>query len=81
MNHASDYIDELGSSSFTDIYYDKQTFVDLNASYTINNKLRLFSEVNNLTNQPLRYYQGVESRTFQEEFYNARFSAGLKFDL
>lgn len=81
LNHASDYIDELGGSSFFDVYYDKQTFVDLNASYTLTNKLRFFTELNNLTNQPLRYYQGSEERTRQEEFYNARFSAGLKFDL
>ena len=38
-------------------------------------------EANNLTNQPLRYYQGIQSRTMQVEYYNARFNFGLKFDL
>lgn len=81
LNHASDYVDEYGGSNFSDLYYDKQTFLDVNASYAFNNKLRVFIEGNNLTNQPLRYYQGVRERTVQEEFYNARFNFGLKFDL
>jgi outer membrane receptor protein involved in Fe transport len=81
LNHADGYVDEVGGSAFTDIYYDRQTFLDANASYAINPKWRIFAEANNLTNQPLRYYQGIRSRTFQEEFYNARFTFGLKFDL
>ncbi len=80
LNFASDYIDEVGDSSFGDIYYDKQTFVDINASYAITPKWRVYVEANNLTNQPLRYYQGIQERTFQEEFYNARINLGVKFD-
>jgi len=80
LNYASDYLDELGDETFNDIFYDKQTFVDANASYAISNKWRIFAEANNLTNQPLRYYQGIRSRTFQEEFYNSRFNIGIKFD-
>lgn len=44
-------------------------------------KLRFFAEANNLTNQPLRYYQGVKERTAQIEFYGPRFNTGLKLDL
>lgn len=81
MNYASDYIDELGGEAFEDRYYDKQTFVDINGSYAFNPKWRFFFEINNLTNQPLRYYQGVSARTAQVEYYNVRFNAGIKFDL
>lgn len=80
VNHSSDYIDEVGESAFFDRYYDKQTFVDLNASYAFTPKWRVFFEANNITNQPLRFYQGAPSRTMQEEFYNARFNLGIKFD-
>jgi len=80
LNFASDYIDEIGGSTFNDIYYDKQTFVDVNASYAITPQWRVYVEANNLTNQPLRYYQGIQARTFQEEFYNARINLGIKFD-
>ncbi|WP_192346786.1 TonB-dependent receptor [Algoriphagus sp. Y33] len=81
LNYASDYLDELGGESFEDRYYDKQTFLDVNASYALSPKWRVFFEGNNLTNQPLRYYQGIKSRTMQAEYYNARLNFGLKFDL
>lgn len=81
LNYAGDYLDELGGESFEDRYYDQQTFLDINASYAFTPKWRLFLEGNNLTNQPLRYYQGIKSRTMQAEFYNARFNLGVKFDL
>lgn len=80
MNYASSYIDELGGNSFEDRYYDKQLFLDANASYKITSQLRVFAEANNLTNQPLRYYQGIQSRTAQVEYYRPRFTMGVKFD-
>ncbi|SDD34636.1 TonB-dependent receptor [Algoriphagus faecimaris] len=81
LNYASDYLDELGGEGFEDRFYDEQTFLDVNASYAITPKWRIFAEGNNLTNQPLRYYQGIQARTMQAEYYNARFNFGLKFDL
>lgn len=81
LNYASDYIDELGGEAFEDRFYDKQTFLDVNGSYAFKPNWRFFFEVNNLTNQPLRYYQGISARTMQAEYYNVRFNAGLKFDL
>lgn len=81
LNYASDYLDEIGGENFEDRFYDKQTFLDVNASFAITPKWRVFFEGNNLTNQPLRYYQGIQSRTMQMEYYNARLNFGLKFDL
>jgi outer membrane receptor protein involved in Fe transport len=66
---------------FFDRYYDTQTFVDFNASYKFDKSFRIFFEANNLTNQPLRYYQGIQDRTMQAEYYNTRFNLGLKYDL
>lgn len=81
LNYASDYLDELGGDTFEDRFYDKQTFLDFNGSYAFRPQWRFFVEVNNITNQPLRYYQGISSRTMQVEYYNVRFNAGVKFDL
>ncbi len=80
LNYTSDYLDELGEVAFFDRYYDSQTFVDANINYTITPNVRIFMEANNLTNQPLRYYQGIQSRMMQEEFYDVRFNAGIKID-
>lgn len=80
-NYAHDYLDEVGDDDFTDRFYDRQFFLDANGSFAITPELRLFAEANNLTNQPLRYYQGIRARTQQAEYYNARFNVGLKLDL
>jgi TonB-dependent receptor len=80
-NYTAAYLDALGGNDFEDAYYDKQFFLDANASYKIANHWRVFAEANNLTNQPLRYYQGIASRTMQAEYYRPRYNFGLKFDL
>jgi TonB-dependent receptor len=82
-NYAHDFIDpgSIGETAFFDRYYDTQTHVDVNGSYTVTPQFRIFFEANNLTNQPLRYYQGISARMMQEEFYDRRFTVGLKYDL
>jgi len=85
-NYTSSYVDDsddagYNADSFFDRYYDKQFFLDANASYAITPKWRIFAEANNLTNQPLRYYQGVKGRTAQVEYYGPKYNMGVKFDL
>ncbi len=80
-NFTASYLDEVGATSFQDRFYDKQFFLDFNTSYTITPKLRAFLEVNNITNQPLRYYTGSKERTAQLEFYRSRWNTGIKFDI
>ncbi len=85
-NFTSAYVDDsddagYNADSFNDRFYDKQFFLDFNTSYTLTPKTRIFLEANNLTNQPLRYYQGDRSKTAQLEYYGPRFNFGLKFDM
>ena len=80
-NYSDAYIDEIGGRAFEDRYYDEQFLVDFNVSYAINPNLRIYADLNNVTNQPLRYYQGVSSRTMQAEFYGRRLTFGLKYDV
>ena len=80
-NFADAYIDEIGSNEFTDRYYDKQFFLDINVGYAITKQLRVYADLTNLTDQPLRYYQGAKNRTMQAEYYGKRLTFGLKYDL
>ncbi|MCB0841404.1 MAG: TonB-dependent receptor, partial [Bacteroidetes bacterium] len=80
-NYASSFIDEVGSETFTDRYYDAVHYLDLNLSYRVHPNWVIYANANNLLNQPLRYFQGVSGRTMQAEFYNVRFDLGVKLDL
>ena len=81
LNYASDFIDELDEDPILDRYYDQVTYLDLNINYALSELLNIYFNGLNLTNQPLRYYQGISSRTMQAEYYNMRFTAGVKFNL
>ncbi len=80
-NFSDSYIDEIGGNDFEDRYYDTQMFLDLNASFNISSNLSIYADLNNITNQPLRYFQGVKERTQQMEFYGQRLTFGIKYDL
>ncbi len=81
LNFSDAYVDEVGGNAFEDRYYDQQLFLDFNASYAINKNLSIYADLNNITNQPLRYYQGISDRTMQAEYYGQRLTFGLKYDL
>ncbi|HKI88106.1 MAG TPA: hypothetical protein VKA38_03700 [Draconibacterium sp.] len=80
FNFADAFIDEVGDEAFYDRYYDKVTYLDFNANYSISPKTNIFFEAKTLLNQPLRYYQGVEERVMQEEYYNVKIFFGIKFE-
>lgn len=81
LNYADEFIDEVGSSTFFDRYYDKATHLDFNVNYAINKNVNIFGEINNVLNQPLRYYQGIKERVMQEEYYGLKVNFGLKINL
>lgn len=81
-NFKGSYLDELqGSGPEQDRYYDDNLNLDFSASYNISKKIRLFVEVNNLLNEPLRYYHGDANRPEQVEWYSLRGQAGLTLNL
>lgn len=81
FNHTQGYVDEYGSDKYSDSFYGTQSFLDFNAYYALTPKLRVFIDLNNLTNQALRYYQFEEQYTMQMEYYGFRAKIGMKLDL
>lgn len=81
LNYSDSYIDEIGGSDFEDRHYDEQLFLDFNASYNLTNNLSLYASLNNITNQPLRFFQGVSERTQQAEYYGQSLTFGMKYDV
>lgn len=84
-NYHSDFIDSeegsIGEESWKDRYYDSAFTLDLNGTYRLSKQLQLFFEITNLTNQPMRFYQGSKEYVAQEEWYDRKFLVGLKADL
>uniref|UniRef100_UPI0035626E71 TonB-dependent receptor domain-containing protein n=1 Tax=Salegentibacter sp. TaxID=1903072 RepID=UPI0035626E71 len=80
-NYAGAFVDELRDDSGNDRYYDERLQVDISASQQITKNLSVFAEGMNLTNAPLRYYNGVTARPEQQEFYSFWVNFGIKYDL
>lgn len=62
-------------------WYDKNFTLDFSASYNVTDKIRVYAEINNLTNEPLRYYHGVKNRPEQIEYYSLRGMLGINYKL
>ena len=76
-----DFLDELGIEKEWDIYYEKNLYLDFNAHYNFSSTFQVFGNATNLTNAPLKYYQGDPSRVRQKEFYSWSLRAGLRINL
>lgn len=76
---ADAFIEEFGNEAFYDRWYDKVQYLDFNTSYKFHKNWKFYVSLENLLNQPLRYYQGIESRTQQAEYYGVQAKAGVKF--
>jgi TonB-dependent receptor len=79
-NFHGQYIDEVGSTSADDRFYDNHTQVDLNFSQRLSRNVLVYVDFLNITNAPLRYYFGVPDRPSQEEYYRGWTMFGVKFN-
>ena len=80
-NYSGAFVDELRDNSSNDRFSDERLQIDISASQQITKNLSIFAEGLNLTNAPLRYYNGVNSRPEQQEFYSWWMNIGIKYDL
>ncbi|WP_444919841.1 hypothetical protein ACJJID_12965 [Microbulbifer sp. CnH-101-G] len=68
QNHKGEYIDEHDANKNEDQYYGPYTSLNMSANYTLSDKLVVFAEALNLTNEPLTYYIGDKDRPKQVEY-------------
>ena len=71
----------VGGSRATDVFQDKRFTLDANASYDVTPALQVYVNAKNLTNAPLRFYEGSSNRPIQREYYDATIEAGVKLKL
>lgn len=64
------------------IWSDKNFTIDFSASYDISKKLKLFIELNNLSNESLRLYMGDnKKRITSNEWYGSRGQLGIRWQI
>ena len=68
----------VGGSRATDVFQDHRFTLDFNGSYDVNSYAQLYFNAKNLTNAPLRFYEGTVNRPIQREYYDATFEGGIK---
>ncbi len=68
----------LGGDKTLDTIQDGRLTVDLTSSYAVNKTWTVFFNAKNLTNAPLRYYEGSADRPVQREFYDITVEGGVR---
>ena len=69
----------IGNSADFDIFQSARTTLDFTSTYEVRPGIRLYFNVKNITNEPLRYYEASPNRPVQREFYNETYEGGIKF--
>lgn len=68
----------VGGSRATDVFQDHRFTLDFNGSFDVNSFAQFYVNAKNLTNAPLRFYEGSVNRPIQREYYDATFEGGIK---
>ncbi|MDV7696022.1 TonB-dependent receptor [Chryseobacterium soli] len=81
-NYKGNYVSEIRTAAGPDHYqhFDKNFTVDASASYSIHKNIRLFVELNNIFNEPNRYYMGIKSRVENISYSGIRGQMGATFN-
>lgn len=66
-----------GSSAARDVYEDSRTTVDFTSRYFVIQNASVYFNAKNLTNSPLRFYEGSTNRPIQREYYEYTLEAGI----
>lgn len=74
----SEAIFGVGDAAGLDVFEDARLTVDLTSSYQITKHFAVYFNAKNLTNEPLRYYEGSRNRPIQREFYDISYEGGVR---
>lgn len=80
-NYKGKYLDAIRQAAGPDHYrwYAQNFSVDFSTSFSVTPKVRLFAELNNITNAPIRYYMGTSDRAEEANWFSIRGQVGVSF--
>lgn len=80
-NHRSHFIQEFNvDDPDFNVFWDDRSSLDFSASYRITRQLQFFGEINNLTDERQRRYQGQANRVLELEGFGRSWLAGFRFE-
>ena len=65
----------------TDVWLDHRLTLDYTGAFQVTPLVKLYWSVKNITDAPLRYYEGNPDRPIQREYYGQTYEAGVKVKL
>ncbi|WP_292008812.1 TonB-dependent receptor [Chryseobacterium sp.] len=81
FNYKGKYAVEYAEEDINDTYYGKYSSLDFGASYQVTKYLTLYTDLNNILNNPLIYHFGKnQDRPEQVEYYGVRGNLGIKLN-
>ncbi len=81
LSYNSDYLDTIGLDREQDAYIRGRMPIDAKISYRINSTFKVFAEFLNLSEEPLREYNGDRRRENDYEIYQWKARFGVNFTL
>lgn len=81
-NYKGKYLNTIRSLAGPEHYqwFDKNVTLDATASYAFSKRLRVFAELNNLLNEPNRFYHGEQDRTENISYNGFRGQMGVSIN-
>ncbi len=79
-NYQDDFLYKLGADPDLDEYYAAALHLDFTANVNLSENLKVFTDVINLTDAPLKYYLGTPDRIQKLEYYSWWYRFGIKLD-
>ena len=76
--YRSEYLDTLGEGPDEDLYIDDHGQLDFKASYDVGEAVTVYLQMQNLTDEPLRYTSGRGRRLAENEMYSWNATAGVQ---
>jgi TonB-dependent receptor len=80
-NYHDAFLYQLGADPDLDEFYDEALHMDFTANYKISEYARVFIDVINITNAPLKFYLGTPDNTQQQEYYSWWSRMGVKISI
>lgn len=75
--YRSEYLDSLGDDAASDLFVDTHGQLDFKASYDVSKHVNVYVQMQNITDEPLRFYSGDKSRMAENESYGWNATAGV----